>query len=180
MFSLIGIKIPWQVWACAGLIVVTAGWGELRHYQGKQKVQKEWDASIERGKGIVEGLKNAQPKITEKIVTVYQDRVKVVYEKGDTIEKLIPQYVAGDTCMLSPGFRVLHDASATNTIPGPSTRAAAQPVAVEDVAKVMNFNYTLCHAERAKLQALWQWAQEQRGLYLETCKQPGVNCSKDN
>jgi hypothetical protein len=171
-------KIPWQIWVCAGLVVLIAGWGELRHYQGKQEIKEEWKASIQRGKVIVEGLVANQGKITEKIVVKYQTKYKVIYEKGDTIEKLIPQYIPTGTCMLPGGFRLLHDASATNTLPEPASGTTAQPVPVEDVARIINFNYTLCHAERTKLDALWEWAQAQRKAYLELCKQRGVVCNK--
>ena len=65
---MVGIKIPWQVFACAGLVAIITGWGELRHYQGKQKVQKEWDAAVERGKGIVENLKANQGRVITRTV----------------------------------------------------------------------------------------------------------------
>lgn len=170
-------KIPRQVWFCLGLFLILAGTHWYTYNAGKDNVQAKWDLSIERGKAIVAELKQKQTVIEERIVIRYVDRVKTIHEKGKTIEKLIPYYIPVDTPDLPSGFRVLHDAAATNTVPEPSAGVGALPVPVKDVAETLNFNYAQCHQEREKLNALWEWAQLNRKAYLELCKQRGVTCN---
>lgn len=177
---MIGIKIPWQVFACAGVVLAIYGWGELRHYQGKQEVQTQWDASIDRGKTIVRDLRANQGKVTTKIETVYVDRIKVIHEKAQIITKYVDRLIPVNTPDLPGGFRLLHDAAATNTIPDPTGEVQAQPVPVKDLALTIDDNYEACLVESEKLKGLWTWLQEQRQLYEEACKQQGTLCSKDS
>lgn len=177
MFSPVSIKIPRGVWLTLGAVLVL-GCSHLGvYFHGKSVVQTKWDQSVERGKQLVEDLKKMHSAIDAEVITVYVPKVKVIHEKAKTIEKLVPIYLPADTPDLPPGFRVLHDAAATNTIPSTTAGVGAFPVAVEDVATTMNFNYELCHQERAKLDSLWEWAIKQRHAYLELCKQPGVKCN---
>lgn len=170
-------KIPSQVYAWLGILIILTGSHWYVYHRGQDNIQTKWEASIERGKTLVDKLKQEQGHIEVQVVTKYVDRVKVIHEKGETIEKLIPQYIPISTPDLPGGFRVLHDAAATNTVPSPSAGVGAQPVPVADVAKVLNFNYELCHAERAKLDSLWEWATRQRQAYLKLCKERGVTCN---
>lgn len=169
-------KIPRQVWFCLGIILLLGCSHWYAFHRGEAKVQDRWDLAIERGKELVKGLKEKQGAIETQVVIKYVDRVKVIHEKAKTIEKLVPIYIPADTPDLPAGFRVLHDAAATNTVPEPTSGIGAFPVAVKDVATTLNFNYELCHDEREKLASLWEWAVKNRKAYLELCKQQGVSC----
>lgn len=173
-------KIPWQVYACAGLVAIFWLWGNLKEHQGEQKVYKEWAVSIERGKHIVEELKKGQNKVTTQVVTQYVDKIKVIHDKGETIFKEIPVYLYRDIPDLPPSFRVLYDAAATNTIPEATDISHAAPAPVTDVARGITQNFTQCNIIRENLISLQAWTSQQYNLYLERCKQQGVHCSKDN
>lgn len=175
---MIGIKIPWQVWACTGLVALIAGWGELRHHQGKKEVQAEWDAAVERGGKIVATLKEGQGRITIRTVTQYKDRIKVIREKGDTRTEYIVKYVDSDSCRLSGSFRLLHDAAALNTVPGDSSGVESHTVPAGDLARTVNRNYSRYYQCREQVIGLLRFAEDQRALYEEVCKQPSVDCSK--
>jgi len=171
---MLNVKIPWQVFACAGALVVLGAAGWYVYNLGQDHKQQEWNAAVERGKGIVENLKKQQEKITIKVETRTVERVKVVKEKGDAIIQRVPVYLPDSTLMLPGGFRVLHDAGATGTIPGAPESTNAAPVRVTDVARTTVQNYTTCLKVREELIGLQAWVQEQRRAYLEACKQQGV------
>ncbi len=173
------IKIPWQVWACAGLVLLLSAAGWKLYDLGQDHKQAEWDASIERGKVIVEKLKANQGKVTTKIVTQTVERIKVVTEKGDEIIKRVEVFVPNGTCELPGSFRVYHDAAADNAIPDSTRIPDAKPVPAKTLATTLAENYTTCHKAITDLQGLRQWVQEQHQLYLDQCKDRGVNCSKD-
>src|SRR5687767_3425097 len=107
---MMSIKIPWQVFACAGALVVLGAAGWYVYNLGQDHKQQDWDAAVERGKAIVDDLKANQGKITVKIETRTVERLKVVKEKGDAIIQRVPVYLPDSTLMLPGGFRVLHDA----------------------------------------------------------------------
>jgi hypothetical protein len=176
----LGKKIPWQVYACAGLLVAFWGWGRVEYQAGKHEVQLAWDASIHRGKTIVKDLKAGQNKVTVQVETKFVDKVKVIHDKGEVIYKEIPVYVYKDIPDLPPSFRVLYDAAATNTIPEATDISHAAPAPVADVARGITQNFTQCNIIRQELISLQEWEDKQYQLYLEKCKQQGVHCTRDN
>lgn len=169
-------KIPWQVWACTGAALIFFGWGEWRYHQGASKVKSEWNASVERGKNIVKELKSRHGMVFYKVLVQHVEKVKVIKERGATVEKLIPVYLPSDD-LLPGGFRVLHDAAATNTVPGTTEGADAQPVPIRQVASTVNKNYTTCHLAIQELYSLRQWVVGNRQAYLDLCKQQGADCN---
>lgn len=174
---MISIKIPWQVYACTGVMAILGAAGYYLYDLGRDHTQAKWDASVERGKAVVTALKNKQGSVTTKVETVYVDRVKTIKEKGDVIYKEIPVYIPADSCNLPPGFRVLHDAAAVGTIPSTAAIPNAEPVPVRTATETVTRNYETCHLIKADLELLRQWVLEQRELYLAECKQQGLNCN---
>lgn len=172
-------KIPWQVWVLSGLALSFYSWGVLQHHRGAAEVQKQWDDSISRGKVIVDSLKAGQNKITTVTEFKYIDRVQVIHEKGKTITKLVPQFIPIDSCDLPGGFRLLHDAAVSGTIPSAADAVDAAPVPASTAATTITENYTICKAAISDLEGTREWIQQQRQLYLELCKQPGARCSED-
>lgn len=154
-------KIPWPVYAGAGLFVAFF----LTFKLGQHDRQKDWDASIAKGKVIVEQLKKDAKKINTVIDTQWHERTEYIYVKGDTIVKEIPKYIPVDTPDLPGGFRVLHDAAATSTVPGSSSGIEAAPVRVKDAAETITVNYTQCLVWREEVVAWRQWYSEQSHLW---------------
>lgn len=168
-------KIPWQVYACAGVLFGCWLYGNYR----AGLVQAEWDASIARGTKIVKELKEGQNKVTVRIQEKIVTETKTVYLKGEVREKEIPVFIPSYNDLLPGGFRLWHDAAALDTLPDRSGLTLAAPTSVGDVASTVNKNYTKCHAIR-KVALGWQeWYQEQRHLSeLAQCKQRGDCDSK--
>jgi len=105
---------------------------------------------------------------SERIVTQYVDRVRIVHATGQTILQKVPVYVpasADAACTVPAGFVRLHDAAAQATMSG-STRpvdAQASGVALSAVAGTVVDNYATCHAIAEQLTALQDWVRANSG-----------------
>lgn len=150
-------KIPWQLWLLGAFLVYT--WGVYSY--GQSIIQSKWDASIERGKAIVADLKEKQIVIKREVEIRYVDRVRTIHEVGKTIIKEIPIYIPADTPDLPAGFRVLHDAAATGTVPGSFPETYGSPIRVEDATETIAKNYGQCLEWRTGLIAWQEWYSEQ-------------------
>lgn len=173
-------KIPWKVWAFAGVLVAFWSWGEYNYHKGGQEVKAQWDAARKTAQSTVGQLAKDQKKISQEVKIVYVDRVKYIHEKAQVITKLVPQYIPADSCDLPGGFRVLHNAAVSNSIPEAPGGADDVPVTAREVATTVTHNYEVCNKNAAQLISLEAWADQQWRRYLELCKQPGVVCNKDN
>jgi hypothetical protein len=131
---------------------------------GKESKQKDWDAAVARGIIEAEKLKKKQVIVTTKIETVYVEKVRTVYEKGETIVKQVPVYVPADAPDLPGSLRVFHDAAAGNFLPDASRIPDASPVELATFAGTVASNYTVCHVNSVRLEGLQTWVREQQGL----------------
>lgn len=105
-------------------------------------------------------------RVTQRVVTEYVDRVRVVRERGETILKEVPVYVtrqADDRCPVPVGFVRLHDAAAENRVPDSGNTgdpdAPAPGVALSTVAVTVAGNYAACHEIREQLTSLQDWVR---------------------
>lgn len=141
------------------LALLGVGW-----FAGTGHVQEKWDAEHQAMALAAAEQAKHQAEATVQVVTEYVDRVKVVREKGATIIKEIPVYVpqkADAGCTINAGFVRLHDAAASNTIPGPAgdADAATSGVALSTVAGTVADNYAACHENAEQIIAWQQWAR---------------------
>lgn len=93
------------------------------------------------------------------IVTRYVDRVRVIHDTTQTLQREIPTYVTPATDRAYPlprGFVRVHDAAATGVLPGPARAAdaTASDVTASRAADVIAANYGTCLAIRAQLNAV--------------------------
>ena len=162
MNFLIGLFLKyWWILAIAALL----GYIGVRIYDaGQADTQKDWDSAIARGIIEVEKLKKKQVIVTTKIETVYVEKVRTVYEKGETIVKQVPVYVPADAPDLPGPLRVFHDAAAGNFLPDASRIPDAAPVELATFAGTVASNYTQCHVNAVRLEGLQAWVREQQGL----------------
>lgn len=94
-----------------------------------------------------------------KIVTQYVDRVRVVHDTTQTLQREIPTYVTPATDRAFPlprGFVRVHDAAATHGLPGPArdTDAQASDITASRAADVIAANYGTCLEIREQLNAV--------------------------
>ena len=152
----------WVMWLALGaLVAAAAGWGWVK---GAASVQQDWNT--ERAVQTIAVLRTQvkQAEVTERIVTQYVDRVRVVRETADAIIREVPVYVP-QSCdadgRLPAGWRVLHDAAASGGAADPAGAADAQPVAPDTAAATVARNYGTCRETAEQLTALQQWVREQ-------------------
>lgn len=152
-------NIPWKL---IGIIIICTGIYFLGRSHGADSVQKDWDAANGKQSKIVIDTIIKQVAGSERIITKYVDKVRIIREKGQTITKEVPIYVPYDSCTLPGGFRVLHDAAASNEFPDASRITDAASVNAQVAAGTVVENYATCYQIREQLISLQDWVKEMR------------------
>jgi len=156
----LAINVLLVLLAVAALVLVAA---QIKHRIASAEARA---ASAEiRANRLQAELKQA--KLTERVITHYVDRVRMVRERGNTLIQQVPTYVtpaADAACPVSIGFVRVHNAAAQNLPidqPAGHPDAPATGVALSTVASTVAGNYTTCHEAAQQLSALQAWV---RGL----------------
>lgn len=110
-----------------------------------------------------------QAEISERVVTQYVDKIRIVKEKGDTIIKQVPVCITQDNdreCIVPESFRLLWDAANRGDIPEASRIAneAASDVKISDVAAQHATESTICRETEQQLSSLQDWVKERADL----------------
>ncbi len=156
---------PWVMWlALAVLVAAATGWGWVK---GAASVQQDWNTERAVQTIAVLRVQVKQAEVTERVVTQYVDRVRVVREQADAVIREVPVYVptkCDDDGRLPAGWRVLHDAAASGRAASTSDAVDAQPVAPDTAAATVARNYGTCRETAEQLTALQQWVREQAAV----------------
>ena len=150
--------LPFATKLAVTTIAFTAVFGFGMYLGNKIGVSSCHEAVIEAQRHSIEtGVKQAE--VSDKIVTKYVDRVKIVKKN---VVKEVKVYVKDDAnIMLSPNFRLFHDSSANNEISSRTSNPDGKAVTVEDLANTIAGNYGNCHENSATLISLQDWIREQ-------------------
>jgi len=112
----------WVLWLALGaLVAASAGWGYTR---GASSVQDRWDLATAEQSSAVAFVRQRQAEVTERVVTQYVDRVRVIEREADAVIREVPVYVQ-DRCepdgRLPAGVRwVLNAAACAGRCPADS------------------------------------------------------------
>jgi hypothetical protein len=150
--KLISLSLPaWgrlPVFILAGCVVFLLGavWGE-----GKAG-QREIDAADKRVAQAVR-VAQARERVVVKTEVKYRDRIRTIYQKGETIEKQVPVYVTRDDdsrCSINAGFVRTYDAAWTGEPAGPAAESDREPAGIplSVVAETDAYNAAACRAWR--------------------------------
>lgn len=148
--------LPGWVWKL-GLVVLVL-FAAFKY--GQHDRQKDWDASVARGKAVVDRLNERANTIKTVIQTRVEYRDRIIEKAGKDREVVREVFVPRDSGFLSGGFRLYHDAAATNSMPDASRLSYAAPVAVADVTSTIDGNYELCHKAYARIESWKEYAAE--------------------
>ena len=150
--------LPFATKLAVTTIAFTAVFGFGMYLGNKIGVSSCHEAIIAAQEHAIEtGVKQAE--VSDKIITKYVDRVKIVKKN---VVKEVKVYVKDDAnIMLSPNFRLFHDSSANNEIPSRTSNPDGKAVTVEDLANTIAGNYGNCHENSATLISLQDWIREQ-------------------
>jgi hypothetical protein len=152
--------IPWQVYLVIGFFAAAYAYGVSEHHQGFKEAKDE-DAKMAAADKAkydkeVAALKAIQQTVITRTVIEYRDRVKVVKEKTDVVQKEIQDHVGHDDPILPGWVRYTFDAAALGELPHDSAGAAAAalPVETSTVLQTAADNFASCHLDQERLVAL--------------------------
>lgn len=157
---MVNIRIPRWVWTSGAILIALFVAFKL----GQKDIRDDWRESREKGKKIVDELREKANTVTTKIEKQIEYRDRTIYVQGKERERIKEVFVPFDSGFLSGGFRLYHDAAATNAIPDPTQIPNAAPTAVTDVASTIDTNYQLCHKAYARVEEWQNWAREQQRI----------------
>jgi len=154
------LAVPPAGLTALGVALIGFGW-----VKGASHVQAQWDTAVQQQTLQATAICERQAQATDKVVTGYIDRIRVVREKGETIIKEVPVYMpvqADAACTINRGFVRLHDAAAAGELPEPArdADAAAAGLALSAVTGTVAANYQTYHENAEQLRALQVWIGE--------------------
>lgn len=154
-----GIYIAAAIAACLGLWWV--------HHDGfRDGVKWQLAQNAEAAANINAG----QPKIIERIRTVYLPQEIKIRTITKTIAKEVPVYVTqrdDASCVINNGFKRLHDSAAKGELPGSPAGDDGNPsgVKLSEVAQTVTGNYGTCHLAITRVNEWQEWYRQNRALW---------------
>ena len=150
-------------WLLYGALGITAGFGlvvldQSRQAIGYKKAQTEYAAQASQADAKRGAL--AEPIAAQQIKA--QEHIRTITK---TLIQKVNVYVPSDSCLLPGGFRLLHNAAATNgQLSDTTSFADAAPVAAQAATELIIENYGIAQANAAQLVGLQDWINAQRAL----------------
>ena len=140
------------------------------YFYGGYGVEMEWRTKAKELQAEIDRKNAVSSEVTEKIVTQYVDRVKIVKEKGDVIVKHVPKYITKESdanCVIPKSFVVLHDSASRNEIPDAAGTIddSASTTKLSTVIETVAGNYTIYYETAEQLKALQDWVKQQEKIY---------------
>ena len=156
--------------ALLGAIIGGAAWQEHRVSVAQQQRDANARDLADMTQARIDALVEAgMARADVQVVTRYVDRVEYIQQAAKIITREVPVYVtqkADAACTVPVGFVRIHDAAATGTAPPAAARdpdAPAAGVTLSGIAGTVADNYAICHAIRAQLIGLQEWARKETG-----------------
>ncbi len=85
-------------------------------YIGYQWGSKALPEAVVEQQGHLLKTQAERAEVSQQVITKYVDRIQTVREEARVIIQEVPKYVK-DSCSLSPGVRLLHDAATKGHLP---------------------------------------------------------------
>jgi len=138
------------------LCLVLIGFGGW--IEGRQNILSEGAKEVE--KVVVK-----QKVITKYIVKKYTEKIQKIEANHDAIAQTITTK-DDNMCTVPESFVRVHDSAAKNTVPGPSTGTdgAASGIALSEVERTINDNYTTYNKVAEQLKLLQEWVTKQKEI----------------
>jgi hypothetical protein len=160
------LGIPPVILRTIGVIVMVGGVYLYGGY-GNEMTWRERAAALQ---AEIDRKNSESEKVTEKIVTEYVEKIKVVKEKGNVIVKEVPKYItkeSDDKCTIPKSFIVLHNGASRNEVPDTAggIDETASDVKLSRVLETTIGNYTIYYETAEQLKALQDWVRQQEKIY---------------
>lgn len=154
--------IPAWAWRWIAMAAMVASFGGFCWFKGNEHgTQKLIDYQTAQAVETVR-LAAARVQVVHEVEIQYQDRIKVIYKKGETIEKEVKVYVtkADDAgCNIPLGFVRMYNSAWSGTIAGPPLESdrGSSGVPLSTVAEIDTHNATSCLAYKAQRDGLIEY-----------------------
>lgn len=152
-------------WIAAALAFVIALWwyGQHEFNRGVAKCQAD-------GAKAAANINAGQPKIIERLRTIYVPAEAKIKTVTQTVVKEVPIYVTkrdDAACTLNNGFVRVHDAAAKGELPaGPTgTDGDASGVELSTVATTVTWNYGIANLCSSRLSEWQDWYRQNKTLF---------------
>jgi hypothetical protein len=127
-------------------------------------------AEMDKVRAEIARIEKESKQVTEKVVTKYIEKTKVIKETGDVIVKNVPVYVTKESdnaCIIPNGFVSLHDSAAKNKIPNSTSgiNDQASGIKLSEVTTTVVGNYNQYNSIKQQLESLQEWIRLQEKLY---------------
>lgn len=160
MLNLLNV-IPWyyKLLAVAVAFLGVFTYGYMKGNENSNIAIAKYEKQVaDQGHRIV----NGQIVVNDKIVTVYQDRIKKVYIRKEYNDGLIENVVPDSSNELALGWVRVHDAAATGSDVTAASAADAAPSGVtpNPALRVIAGNYGICQENAEQLEALQNWIKD--------------------
>ena len=149
----------------AAAILALSLWWFGQHYYNKGHLAAEVEAQ-----NAAIAINTEQPKIIERLRTIYVPAEAKIKTITQTVIKEVPVYVTkhdDSACVINNGFVRVHDAAATGELPGgpTGTDGEASPVKLSTVAETVTGNYGTCHIAMSRLTEWQDWYRQNKALW---------------
>jgi hypothetical protein len=160
------LGVPPVILRTLGVILMVGG----VYLYGGYGTEMTWRERAAKLQAEIDKKNNESAKVTEKIVTEYVTKTKVIKEKGDVIVKEVPKYItkeSDDKCTIPKSFIVLHNGASRNEVPDAAGGIDETPstVKLSRVLETTVGNYTIYYETAEQLKALQDWARQQEKIY---------------
>ena len=154
------MMLLYRVLAWAGVAAALVGFGYVRGLVADQAADEARMAAWTQES--VRVIK-VQGEVTERVVTEYRDRIKVVTKEVERVRHEIVRVPTGTDCTLNHEWVRLHNASAgyLDSQAAGRTDDAAAGIAADQALPAIADNYAACRANAEQLIALQRWVIEQ-------------------
>lgn len=157
---------PWALMArVIGVLALVGG----VYFEGGLQNELYWREQVAKQQEEIAKLEAASQQVSERVVTQYIERVKVVKGKTDVITKEIPKYITKEVdaqCSIPNVAIVLHDAASQNELPDTAgrTNEGTSDITLSKLLDTTVLNYGTFYEVREQLKALQDWVREQKKI----------------
>lgn len=134
------------------------------YFAGHRSAQLSCELKTEIINNKIKELEVKQSELTQKVVTEYVYKTKIVKEKGDQIVQYVDQYIPQDTnCVIPNNVIGMLNSAMQNTIPDTTSITDASPseFTIHSITKNTVQNYGVCNEYREQITGLQDWIKQQ-------------------
>lgn len=157
--------VPLQYRAIAILVMIASVFGYGWTQGAEHQLNKQAIIDSQKNVKILQA-RIKQAEITEKVVTRYVDKIRIIKKKGDTIISQVPVYITQENdnnCTVPESFSLLWNTANRGDIPETTRTLNETPSAIvlSDIAAQHATEASICRETEQQLVSLQDWIKAQ-------------------